>query len=156
VSEVKRIEIYAKPMSEEMRQHMIEELGDFCWYIPVMLRSRGAGNVLRKLDIDKVDELNNLKSLGDYALMLFATAAIPVIGTIEHLNGNQLPEASDVSDMAEVQAELIDRMAELLGTTGDQVRAQNIAKLRQRFPDAYTDAAAEARADKGGADHLSS
>jgi hypothetical protein len=132
---------------------MIEELGDFCWYIPVMLRSRGAGNVLRKLDIDKVDELNNLKSLGDYALMLFATAAIPVIGTIEHLNGNQLPEASDVSDMAEVQAELIDRMAELLGTTGDQVRAQNIAKLRQRFPDAYTDAAAEARADKGGADH---
>jgi hypothetical protein len=58
--------------------------------------------------------------------------------------------------MAEVQAELIDRMAELLGTTGDQVRAQNIAKLRQRFPDAYTDAAAEARADKGGADHLSS
>lgn len=81
-TEVKRMAIYDKPMTEEMRQHMAEELGDLLWYV--------------------------------------ALAA-------EHL---QIPMAKICRD--------------------------NIEKLRTRFPEKYTNDAAEARADKGGADARSS
>lgn len=46
--------------------------------------------------------------------------------------------------------------ADALGFTLDQVCQMNIEKLRIRFPDAYSNAAAEARADKGGLDARSS
>lgn len=81
-TEVKRAVIYGKEISEEMRQHMVEELGDIMWYI--------------------------------------ALAAT-------HLD-----------------------------TTLSTIAKQNVAKLAERFPDKYTDQAAEARADKGGADARSS
>lgn len=32
-SEVKRMVAYSKPMTDEMKAHMIEELGDAAWYI---------------------------------------------------------------------------------------------------------------------------
>lgn len=40
--------------------------------------------------------------------------------------------------------------AEHLGVSMDRIARDNIAKLQQRFPDAYSNVAAEARADKGG------
>lgn len=42
----------------------------------------------------------------------------------------------------------LDLYTDLLGTTRPWVRAMNVIKLKQRFPDGYTDAAALARADK--------
>lgn len=39
-----------------------------------------------------------------------------------------------------------------IGTTMGQVARENIAKLKDRFPEKYSDEAAEARADKAGAD----
>lgn len=81
-TEVKRIAIYNKPLTDEMRAHMLEELGDILWYIAL---------------------------------------------ACEHL---QVPM--------------------------DRIARDNIAKLRARFPEKYTDEAAEGRADKGGADARSS
>ena len=81
-TEVKRAHIYGKPMTDEMRAHMIEELGDTMWYVA------------------------------------YACAALDV----------------------------------KLGT----VLQQNIDKLRKRFPEKFTQEAAEARADKGGLDARSS
>jgi hypothetical protein len=43
-------------------------------------------------------------------------------------------------------------MCRVLGMDMEQIAWANIEKLRQRYPEAYSDAAAEARADKGGAD----
>jgi len=158
VSEVKRIEIYGKPMSEEMRLHMIEELGDFNWYIPVMLKSAAAGNVLPALDASQVEELDTLNTIVDLSLMLWGTASVAVFPSISGAAFHDIyfPPAHELSEIAALQVAIIDRIALLLGTDGDQVRAQNIFKLQQRFPDAYSDAAAEARADKGGADHRTS
>lgn len=45
---------------------------------------------------------------------------------------------------------------EALGKKMEDVADNNIAKLRIRFPDAYSNEAAESRADKGGLDHRSS
>lgn len=42
--------------------------------------------------------------------------------------------------------------ADALGTTLEAICEANIAKLKQRFPDAYSNEAAEARADKAGID----
>lgn len=81
-TEVKRAAIYSKPVTDEMRVHMAEELGDLMWYIALA--------------------------------------------------------------------------AEHLGIPMSAMARDNIEKLRKRFPDAYTDMAAEARADKGGLDARSS
>lgn len=75
-TEVKRIAIYSKPMTEEMRQHMAEEIGDVLWYCALAARHLG----------------------------------IPL----------------------------------------NSMAVANIDKLKTRFPERYTDQAAEARADKGG------
>lgn len=77
-TEVKRAFIYGKEITDEMRAHIVEELGDTLWYI--------------------------------------ALAAT-------HLEVN-------LSDLARL----------------------NIEKLAKRYPEKYSDQAAEARADKGGLD----
>jgi NTP pyrophosphatase (non-canonical NTP hydrolase) len=75
-TEVKRVAIYEKPLTTEMREHMMEELGDLMWYVALAATA---------LDCD----------------------------------------LSHVANM-------------------------NIDKLKKRFPDKYSNEAAEARADKGG------
>lgn len=150
VSEVKRIEIYGREMAEAMVAHMREELGDFNWYIPVMLRSRGLTE-LPPITAQQVEEVGAIEDLGNMALMLWATAAVAVLPSIRFKGEPiQLPDPTEVGEMAAVMIYLIDRIAIELGTTGDQIRDENIAKLRLRYPDTYSDAAAEARADKGG------
>ena len=77
-TEVKRMVIYEKPLDEDRRAHMAEELGDIMWYMAIA--------------------------------------------------------------------------ADALGLPLEGICQANIAKLQARFPDAYSNEAAEARADKGGAD----
>lgn len=81
-TEVKRVAIYEKPLTVDMKLHMVEELGDLLWYVA-----------------------------------LAATA---------------------------------------LGTDLAAVANHNIDKLKARFPDKYSNEAAEARADKGGLSALQS
>lgn len=78
ITEVKRVSIYNKPLTDEMRQHMAEELGDLMWYIALAAQHLG-------------------------------------------ISMNEMAEA-------------------------------NIDKLRLRFPEKYSDQAAEQRADKNGVD----
>lgn len=75
-TEVKRASIYDKPITPEMIDHMVEELGDLLWYIALA--------------------------------------------------------------------------AEHLSVPLNTIAERNIRKLQQRFPDAFTNADAEARADKSG------
>lgn len=81
-TEVKRAAMYGKEITDEMRAHMAEELGDLLWYVALAAENLG------------------------------------------------IPMAAMARD--------------------------NIAKLQKRFPEKYTDAAAEGRADKGGLDARSS
>jgi NTP pyrophosphatase (non-canonical NTP hydrolase) len=78
ITEVKRAAIYDKEITDEIRVHMAEELGDLLWYVALA--------------------------------------------------------------------------AETLGISMHQMARDNIAKLQLRFPQSYSNEAAEARADKGGLD----
>jgi len=144
-SEVKRIEIYDKPMSEEMRLHMLEELGDVSWYLAVAIKALG-------FTVQPIPVIDHRQTtLADAAMTL--TSRVNEIITAAILRDGAYQStyfASCVYQMVSV----IDGACELLGSTGDRVRAENIAKLQKRFPDKFTNEAAEARADKGGASHL--
>lgn len=82
MSEVKRMDQYGKAMTQEMHDHMIEEIGDVMWYVALA--------------------------------------------------------------------------AHHLGVSMHQIAQRNITKLQLRFPDKFSGAAAEARADKGGVGHRES
>jgi hypothetical protein len=145
-SEVKRISIYGKQMTEEMRLHMIEELGDASWYVPLALHAEG---------VEQFDYAGARDALAMvYADLASITHALnelsgKVSGAVLHGQGPCSLYLTSIVALIEVAAGL-------LGTDGDQLRAQNIRKLQQRFPDKYSDAAAEARVDKNGADHRNS
>lgn len=145
-SEVKRIVIYGKTMTEEMRQHMIEELGDVSWYVPLALYAEGVDHFDYVAARDAPAMVHT--DLGSIAHALNEMSG-KVSGVVLHGQGGcSLYLISIVA--------LIEIAAGLLGTSGDQLRAQNIHKLQLRFPDKYSDAAAEARADKAGLDHRNS
>lgn len=144
-TEVKRHVIYGKPLTDEMKAHMREELGDANWYVPLALLALGMESLP---DISTRDqaELANYVELADLALMLNLMSATISGYVVE-------PKSSDRYEIAGYLLMIvmcIDKAALLLDTTGDQLRAENIAKLRLRYPDKYSDEAAEARADKGG------
>lgn len=142
-SEVKRVVIYAKPQTEEMTAHMREELGDYCWYLALL-----ASYVRPYMDFVTSD------SRQGWDLYTGSMHLARVTGGI-----SEAVESGCLMRVGELVAEAyytVESMAYLLGTTVGQMLDDNIAKLQKRFPDAYSDAAAEARADKGGADHRNS
>lgn len=142
-TEVKRIEIYGKPMTAEMREHMIEELGDFQWYLPLGFMCIGA-DPRYIIETEKIRP--SIESLTfSIAASVGTIAAIVELRLIEE-------ERSTMIDLLSALQLLCDRLAVHLNIDAGEVRARNIEKLRLRYPDTYTDVAAEARADKAGAD----
>lgn len=148
-SEVKRHVIYEKPISDEMRAHMLEELGDAMWYVPLLLKSVDS-SILPGLETDRTAELDQYTAtFGDVAVLL-ALLSGTMAAAYVHADSVLRDEARSFAACIVV---VIERAAMLLGSSGDEIRAQNIAKLRKRFPDSFSNEAAEARADKGGLDH---
>jgi NTP pyrophosphatase (non-canonical NTP hydrolase) len=54
-TEVKRIARYGKSMTEEMRQHMMEELGDTLWYIA--LAAKALDTTIEQMARDNIAKL---------------------------------------------------------------------------------------------------
>lgn len=152
-TEVKRMTIYGKPLDGERKAHMIEELGDFCWYIVLGVHAIGM-TLQGAFDTDqtplKADDESN-ETLSDITNTLsMMVGAFSGVVMAERAN---LPwSIVDVAKMISASVQIVGMLAVRLGTTREFIFEANIAKLRARFPDAYSDAAAEARADKGGAD----
>lgn len=147
-TEVKRIAIYGRPMSDEMRAHMIEEIGDAMWYVPLALSTFDAKTLVYFEPGDpSAKRVEAIDNLADAAV----AAAVCMAPIVAHLIVAEDADAVMMFGALSVLVHLIDkRIAPMLGTTGDEIRAANIAKLRERYPDKYTDEAAEARADKAG------
>jgi NTP pyrophosphatase (non-canonical NTP hydrolase) len=142
-TEVKRLFAYGKPLTAEMNAHMREELGDVLWYVPLAMWAMG--------EVELPETTDEMRDEFGYNLPDLTCALGAMVGGVATL----LKYGDDTEDallMLSAVVYIVERCAEIIGTTGDELRAANIAKLRQRFPDAYSDAAAEARADKGGAD----
>lgn len=152
-SEIKRIEVYGRERTPEMVKHMCEELGDTMWYIPLALFA---------LNVDTLPECTEEQFVfGDNVDIADLTLALSCFSKTTALQCLNRTVSADmvwtiVNELAALVWLIDHKIAPMLGTNGDMLRAENIAKLMKRYPEAYSDQAAEARADKGGLDHLNS
>lgn len=157
-TEVKRIVIYGKQLTDidektklTRAQHIAEEIGDVMWYLAI------AADAL-KLDLgpydDPVQNLEDLRAAGlQYVVMGLAQGAGEFgteIGT--EIAGGDNYDGEKLTGAAIHTYYGLKIAATLIDTPLEQIMADNIAKLQLRFPEAYSNEAAEARADKGGAD----
>lgn len=154
-TEVKRMAIYGKPLDAERRAHIAEEVGDVLWYLAIGADALGFDMVqyvelVRRTDHDDGTTLQ-------WAAMGLAASS----GTVAAEVGAEVVGSADRSDR-EIRESLINIfhglkiVALVINVPIEQIMADNIAKLQARFPDAYSNEAAEARADKGGLDARSS
>lgn len=155
-SELKRHVIYGKPLYEVVshrstgepvtrREHMLEELGDACWYIPLGLYAISAGPVLPPCNEPTEDDMLAL------TFVVWGIAGGMALDALTPINNRRNLQAHFL-----VVRETIAKLARMLGSSIEELYVANIAKLQLRFPNAYSDEAAEARADKGGLSALES
>lgn len=136
-----------------------EELGDYCWYIPVACQALGVKLGDLMLDATGHSNANALQAsvnLNQSVMKLGAKATGDLITMVKRLKiyekeltpemrGNAL---NDIVKMVSFAAQL----AESVGYSLASALRNNIFKLKLRFPDAYSNEAAEGRADKEGLD----
>lgn len=159
---VKRIVIYEKLASEEMVANMLEELGDWCWYAAIAFDSLDAPFAM---DETFLPIHWNRKTNSDR--LTYCSSMLNSIST-HFLMGVDLSRLND-TDQQRQRQEQIRALEQAVATISMTVTSitegrlglhdileANIAKLRARFPDAYSNEAAEARADKGGLSALES
>lgn len=146
VSIAKRVTIYEKEFTPEMRAHALEELGDVAWYCAL-----AAETLNIKLDRIK-SAITEVPTNLAHAAMLLGMCIAPIAILVD-------------AQRESVKADYLVRIKESLGMTISAVMfisawldpeydllGANIAKLALRYPDKYDNTAAEARADKGGRD----
>jgi len=145
-TEVKRMEIYGKSLDDARRAHIAEEIGDVLWYLAIASDALG-------LNIFETHNANFEMPPASFKNCSFALAA--VIGNLVDV---AMRAERGEDDSAELQILLgtaltiLDCASRMVGISLDTIAVSNIDKLRERFPDAYSNEAAEARADKGGLD----
>lgn len=151
-TQVKRHAIYGKELTPEMSDNLCEEIGDTLWYIPLACRELGFTfhDVCVQAEHVGYHHLPLAQAThGAFAAAGRFAALFPadVAPQSYIVHGSIVPLAK-----AELAAlvKCLSEMAKRLGASLGELAEANIAKLRLRYPNAYTDVAAEARADKGG------
>jgi NTP pyrophosphatase (non-canonical NTP hydrolase) len=149
---VKRIAIYGKSLDSVMdkgedsgksyRQLLGEEIGDVLWYLPIITSELDANYVFEDVRLTARTglPLTNLTRR-------LSIAAGRVADYVESEAMHMLQDVNLVDEVCAILHYLVD-LAGLAGLDIVQLAADNIAKLRKRYPEAYSDLAAEERADK--------
>ena len=156
VTEIKRTEIYKKELTAERMVHICEEIGDVMWYVaifvnvlnidasaleyqPRMPRQDGDENTDKMIILSMV--------LGEHiGRICFGVMKCEMQGAVTE--GDKALIAASIGMVLEICR----IAAEHCNSTLEKCLEDNIAKLRIRYPDAYSNEAAEARADKAGVD----
>lgn len=156
VTELKRMAIYGKPLDADRKKHLCEEAGDVMWYIAILL-------VALRVNADKVTYIPSFTqpegSEGKWEAMslMFGEHCGRICFSVQEiaLEPKLIESWATVGDIVG-SIELILKglyvLCESCDSTIEAEMENNIAKLRERFPDAFSNEAAEARADKGGLD----
>lgn len=157
VTEIKRTEIYKKELSAERMVHICEEIGDIMWYVAIFV------NVL-EIDASALecqprmprpqDGEEDLDKMIVLSMVLAEHIGRVCYGVMkcEMQGAVTLEDKGHITVSIGMVLEICRIAAEHCNSTLDKCLEDNIAKLRIRYPDAYSDEAAEARADKAGAD----
>ena len=143
---VKRVEIYGKEMTSEMLFHAEEELGDTYWYVALGCEA---------LKCQLQDQVNKNQLTGKFFELDIKNTLLLLANCVGTIAGCKICEDDNSQDMPKlfgIAAELLDQCCIKLGLNPENVRSNNISKLKLRFPDKFSNEAAEARTDKGGAD----
>jgi NTP pyrophosphatase (non-canonical NTP hydrolase) len=146
---VKRIAIYEKPVSVEFVGHMREELGDILWYIAIAADAIECDIPEYQYLFEDFDSFSTAIQLNMVSCRLtteigFVAFQAPVM---HEASGREFIMRSLVNIVGAVS-----HACDALGFKIEDIMSENIAKLKGRFPEKYSNAAAEARADKGGLD----
>lgn len=158
---IKRAAIYGKSLDEQLfdakgkpftlRQHAGEEIGDAFWYCAIII------DVL-KIDPNQVAPFpsTTIYPLDQLALRLasYSGRVADIIVVAKAQGKAELPQG-DVNYLVNALANLLRLLGAACYALDLDIYAvmdANIAKLRERFADKYSDEAAEARLDKGGLD----
>ncbi len=155
-TEVKRMAIYGKPLDEERRKHMGEELGDVLWYLPIGLDALGLTAGMEDLVSDPIGFTTTNACLASLSRRM--TGIVGELGALVEsyrANGADTVDEGDyvwVARRIGAMLNLAGWAAEAIGTTLQELGDENIAKLQLSYPDKFTAEAAEARADKAGLD----
>lgn len=146
---VKRVSIYGKDMTQEMHEHALEEIGDTFWYCALACETMGL-RMGAIIDKDGASEINDMKG---GALALGLTSGTFAMGVYATRASGEYGKGIDALKAGlGLMIGMLDRTCFVLGVDAGEVLQRNIDKLRQRYPEKYSDAAAEARADKNGID----
>lgn len=150
-TEVKRMAIYGKQLDDidpktkkSRREHIAEEIGDVLWYLAIASDAVGADIfVCQRISFPPATPAQLVFSLtrvnGHFVDIL-----------VGHDQTEELPVAVGLE--LRIALDALGSLANLIEIPLDEIAVANIEKLRARFPDAYSNEAAEARADKGGLD----
>jgi hypothetical protein len=150
---VKRAVIYSKGFTPEIVENIGEEVSDFLWYVAL------AAHVM-SIRFETIWEHASMAGRPFVFSSMYLSLSeedrnLPVTDVLKALLRvvSQF-EGRDDDDLVLLAAMIValTAIAMHVGLDIDQLAAQNLAKLRERFPLAYSDEAAEARADKGGLD----
>lgn len=140
VSAVKAIEVYGKaPDYDNLR----EECGDVLWFAAYAAHLHGAklSAVATRYTMPHEDKSDTV-----------VHRALRVVNCAVHCANNiAWPEhahAEHALNHLALTLEYLERVMDCYGLDIQSVMRANILKLRKRYPDAYSDAAAQARADK--------
>lgn len=164
---VKRVAIYGKEVTAEMRENVTEEVGDVCWYIALAVSVWGfAPHQISKMDAmweriyedpDGHDPEDLIASLSTLPAAIYSVADWADSGDFR---------PSSLSKVFDSLSDALPQLAALLlwartGKTLEMALGQNIDKLltgkKARYASgAYSDEQAEARLDKGGVDATAS
>ena len=168
-TEIKRHYAYGKVLSDDMLKHMREELGDVLWY-PALIASTHGKDLGKLLS----DVMNQATDLGYTSEVTFGDLQVelPVIvsaGRLHHFDdvehfvftsglaigalvGSLFPSDAGVEleDSLPMVVSVVALGCKVFGFSMREIAEENVAKLKLRFPDAFSAADAEARADKGG------
>lgn len=155
-TELKRMAIYEKPLDAERKAHIAEEIGDVLWYVAIMLDVLQVD--LNSFAEEPIFEAPALEG-SDGRYQALAMMLGEHVGRLCLLTQTCL--ASEQVD-GDAKANLLESISRILiccivlakdcDTTFGKCMEANIAKLRIRYPNAYSNEAAEGRADKAGAD----
>lgn len=158
---IKRIAIYGKSLDDfekdnktTLRDHLKEEIGDVLWYLPII------GDVFGN---QEAFTHTTLSLDTRYGMDFPQTAALTSIARRLQVSSGRLAKhveaefegkvsLADPTDEARIITRNLVDLAFLIGADIEEIAAANIAKLSARYPEKYSDVAAEARADKGGLD----
>jgi NTP pyrophosphatase (non-canonical NTP hydrolase) len=170
-TQVKRISIYEKDIADikegkSLRDHMLEELGDLGFYLVIPFN---ALNLIAKMPESSwmallmeqkgLDSDVNALSIDDREDMLLEVTFQMAIEASRYLQNFDVAHGMAIPCVVSLLG-LLDDAARLLGTRSEEIFDANVEKLqgaKGRYgSNGFSNEAAEARADKGGADARSS